>query len=146
MGEKERYIWIDRETTFDSDKLYDKMTGIKYDPVYATDLLNQQDKLIKELEKQLKNAIIPRFKIDQKCYMIPTKYNGLKEIKDYTLLSISLSDIGIRYDLSVNKKESGVEPLYCASEDMFGISIFATKEEAQAKLKELQGVNYESNK
>lgn len=127
---------------YDNDILNKSIT----DEQQLGELLNQQDQRIAELEEQLKNAIVPRFKIGQKCYMIPTKYNGLKEIKDYTLLSISSSDIGIRYDLSVNKKESGVEPLYCASEDMFGISIFATKEEAQAKLKELQGVNYESNK
>lgn len=126
---------------YDNDILNKSIT----DEQQLGELLNQQDARIKELEEQLKNAIVPKFKIGQECYMIPTKYNGLKEIKDYSILSISLSDIGIRYDLSVNKKESGVEPLYCASKDMFGISIFATKAEAQAKLKELKGVNYESN-
>ena len=75
MEEKERYMWIDRETTFDSDKLYDKTTGIKYDPVYATDLLNYQDKRIKELEKTnkvlsnelTKNSILNQDYIETCC-------------------------------------------------------------------------------
>ena len=70
--------------------------------------------------------------------MIPTEFNRLKGIKDYELLSISLSSIGLRYDLSLNKKEKGVEPFYCASEDMFGQSIFSTLEEAEKKLQELR--------
>lgn len=89
--------------------------------------------------ERLKGAIIPRYKIGTKLYMIPTEFNRLKGIKDYELLSISLSSIGLRYDLSLNKKEKGVEPFYCASEDMFGQSIFSTLEEAEKKLQELRG-------
>lgn len=106
----------------------------------------KKDKIIEDLQLQLdqaneklKGAIIPRHKIGTKLYMIPTEFNRLKGIKDYELLSISLSSIGLRYDLSLNKKEKGVEPFYCASEDMFGQSIFSTLEEAQAKLQELRG-------
>ena len=104
------------------------------------------DKTIANLQSQLdqanerlKGAIIPRYKIGTKLYMIPTEFNRLKGIKDYELLSISLSSIGLRYDLSLNKKEKGVEPFYCASEDMFGQSIFSTLEEAEKKLQELRG-------
>lgn len=56
MEEKERYVWVDRETTFYSDKLYDRTTGEKYHPVYATDLLNYQDREIKRLTKMLYTA------------------------------------------------------------------------------------------
>lgn len=103
------------------------------------------DKTIADLQSQLdqanerlKGAIIPRYAIGTKLYMIPTEFNRLKGIKDYELLSISLSSIGLRYDLSLNKKEKGVEPFYCASEDMFGQSIFSTLEEAEKKLQELR--------
>lgn len=108
-------------------------------------MLDNKDKKIADLQLQLdqanerlKGAIIPRYAIGTKLYMIPTEFNRLKGIKDYELLSISLSSIGLRYDLSLNKKEKGVEPFYCASEDMFGQSIFSTLEEAEKKLQELR--------
>ena len=93
MEEKERYMWIDRETTFDSDKLYDKTTGIKYDPVYATDLLNYQDKRIKELEKTnkvlsnelTKNSILKQDYIETCCgipiFEIPKIKEENKQLK-----------------------------------------------------------------
>ena len=111
--------------------------------IKVIDTLNQQQERIEELEKKLaelkEKAIVPRFRIGTKLYMIPTEFNRLKGIKDYELLSISLSSIGLRYDLSLNKKEKGVELFYCASEDMFGQSIFSTLEEAEKKLQELRG-------
>lgn len=85
------------------------------------------------------NAIVTKFQIGQTLYMIPTQFNGLTKIKDYKLISINLSDIGIRYNMAVNRKESGIEPFFCASEDMFGESVFATKEEAEKKLAEIGG-------
>ncbi len=101
--------------------------------------LNQQEKIIEELAELKQKAIVPKFNIGTILYMIPTRFNGLTKIKDYKLLSIGLSDIGVRYDMAVNKKESGIEPFYCASEDMFGESIFATREEAVQKLAKLKG-------
>lgn len=95
-----------------------------------------------QANERLKDAIIPRYAIGAKLYMIPTEFNRLKGIKDYELLSISLSPIGLRYDLSLNKKEKGVEQFYCASEDMFGQSIFPTLEEAEKKLQELRGGDF----
>ena len=114
-------------------------------PTYieALEMLEDKDQRIAELEQELaelkEKAIVPRYEIGTKLYMIPTEFNRLKGIKDYELLSISLSSIGLRYDLCLNKKEKGIEQFYCASEDMFGQSIFATLEEAQAKLKEMKG-------
>ena len=93
----------------------------------------------KELAELKQKAIVPKFNIGAILYMIPTRFNGLTKIKYYKLLSIGLSDIGVRYDMAVNKKESGIEPFYCASEDMFGKSIFATQEEAEQKLAEIKG-------
>ena len=96
---------------------------------------NKIAKLEQELAEFKQKAILPKFQIGQTLYIIPTRFNRLTKIKDYELLSINLSDIGIRYNMVINKKESGVEPFYCASEEMFGKSIFATKEEAESELK-----------
>lgn len=104
--------------------------------------LNYKNK-IADLEHELaelkQKAIVPKFQIGQTLYMIPTQFNGLIKIKEYGLLSIDLSDIGIRYHLVCKEKERGIEPFYCASEVMFGHSIFTTKEEAEQKLAEIGG-------
>lgn len=118
--------------TLSKDQVIDLCLQFMFDAEISEQQLDQAN-------ERLKGAIIPRYKIGTKLYMIPTEFNRLKGIKDYELLSISLSSIGLRYDLSLNKKEKGVEPFYCASEDMFGQSIFSTLEEAQAKLQELRG-------
>lgn len=120
------------------DKNYNKESAYKDLEKIADFIIDLQSQL-DQANERLKGAIIPRYAIGTKLYMIPTEFNRLKGIKDYELLSISLSSIGLRYDLSLNKKEKGVEPFYCASEDMFGQSIFSTLEEAQAKLQELRG-------
>ena len=103
----------------------------------------EYEKQIAELKQELaelkEKAIVPRFRIGQTLFMIPTLFNSLKHITEYELLRLTLSDIGIRYELSIKNKEKGIEPYYCASEDMFDISIFTTEQEAQAKLKEMQG-------
>ena len=76
-----------------------------------------------------------KFELGQRLFMIPTISNRLKHIVEYELLSIELMGIGLRYHLSIIKKESGVESFYLASEEMFGQSIFATREKAETKLK-----------
>lgn len=96
-------------------------------------LANDNYALEQELAELKQKAIVPKFQIGQTLYMIPTQFNGLTKIKEYNLLSVGLSDIGIRYDIALKEKERGIEPYYCASEDMFGKSIFATLEEAEAK-------------
>lgn len=92
-----------------------------------------------ELVEIKQKAIVPKFLLGTKLYMIPTVFNGLTKIKDYELLGIDLSSIGVRYDMSVNKKERGISSIYSASEDMFGESIFATLEEAEQKFAEIKG-------
>lgn len=89
----------------------------------------------------LKNAIIPPngFKLYQTVYMIPTEFNRLKKITAYSILDFSLCGIGERANLSIIKKERGVEPFYCASFDMFNTTIFATKEQAAAQQEKIRG-------
>ena len=88
----------------------------------VTKILNQQDQRIAELEEQLKNAIVLNLKVGQEVYVIENK-NIFKDI----LEEIEITEDGI---------------LFYVEEGIYGLEeneIFATKEEAQAKLKELQG-------
>ena len=103
------------------------------------DLCLERNDIFEENQQLKQKAIVPKFQIGQTLYMIPTQFNGLIKIKEYGLLSIDLSDIGIRYHLVCKEKERGIEPFYCASESMFGHSIFTTKEEAKQKLTEIKG-------
>lgn len=99
-------------------------------------------KRITELEKQLKNAIVPKLKIGQKVFMIPTQFNGLQTIVEYLVFTYELSSLGIRIGLSIKEKQKGVESIYSATEEMIGSSIFISKEEAEIKLKEIYGGDY----
>ena len=83
------------------------------------------DRLLKEqiesLKEQLANAIIPKFKIGQKVWFI---YG--KSIRSFTILKI---DIEIRNCVLITYSDRG----WCQFEE----NCFATKAEAEAKLKEM---------
>ena len=93
-------------------------------------LLNKQDQRIAELEEQLKNAIVPKFKIGQEVWWVDTRVNSFNEqryrIESYLIDSIVITKEQFRY--------YGDDGLWLGDNELF-----ATKEEAQAKLKELQG-------
>ena len=90
-----------------------------------------KDQRIAELEEQLKNAIVPKFKVGQEVFVIEgknTRNSVIDEIywtsckncfEYYTRLIYGVNDV--QYE-TIDENE-----------------IFATKEEALAKLKELQG-------
>ena len=106
---------------------------LRYEPSKKTlisedlhlDWLNQQDHRIAELEEQLKNAIVPKFKVGQMVYSpldLQDIYKGQIDVFDYYAQKYWVffgDDIGCEW--------------CCESE------LFKTKKEAQAKLKELQG-------
>lgn len=80
---------------------------------------------IAELEEQLKNAIMPKFKIGQEVWFV----NDDKQIYSGAVLSIQKCDWykQLVYTIGFNGRYIGEEYL------------FTTKEEAQAKLRELKG-------
>ncbi len=94
MEEKRRYVWVDRETTFDSDKLYDRTNGKKYDPVYAIDLLNQQDGRIKELENEL--LATERIRLENLYEGCRCVERDSKRIKELEQENLSLQEQSIR--------------------------------------------------
>lgn len=110
----------------------DSKTGIiyigsnYYDMKYMTNLLNQQQQLIAGLEEQLKNAIIPKFKIGQEVYAI----NVLR--KD-CVDGFIINEIGYCANYGIYYKTNEGINLY-----EYYYAIFATYEEAQAKLEEMK--------
>ena len=97
------------------------------------DLLNQQSQRILELEEQLKNAVVSKFNFGSLvCYIskktgIVIDNNTIDKIKVVGVKERIFSKIKIQYKLSY-------ETRYFDEEELF-----ATKEEAQARLEELKG-------
>lgn len=87
-------------------------------------ILNDQQQRIAELEEQLKNAIVPKFKVGQEVYVIcdPNRIVSGWKIADYEYYKQQY----------IIENKDGIDWIH---KDR----IFATKEEAEAKLRELQG-------
>ena len=98
--------------------------------------IQEKNKRIAELEEQLRNAIVPKFKIGQEVWFIYDENDDF----DYTILNKKV----MAYTYS---SYDGDYFEYAMSDDgtqytiWYGYirHVFATKEEAEAKLKELQG-------
>ena len=128
MEGKERYKLESHSGTFcdfhdtETDKWYTRKDLV-------TDLLNQQDKRIKELEGQLKNAI--RFKTPQVERFAVVQYIHWEK-KPYKIVNC--------FDVY---KDENMKTRYCfygvPSTNFKAIEICDTKAEALAKLRELQG-------
>ena len=88
--------------------------------------LNQQDQRISELEEQLKNAIVPKFKVGQEVFVI---IQGV--VRTTAINSFSFFE---GYEVSYYCKYVDGERMYLELDES---ELFATKEEAEAKLKEL---------
>ena len=123
---KERFEWRYNEKVLKHymvDNLNNQQLG--YEDI--VNLLNQQGRRIAELEEQLKNAIVPKFKYHQVVYAPFSStdyYEGIIDVFDYyqkRYLVFFGDDVG--------------------NEWCYESEIFATKEEALAKLEELQGEN-----
>jgi hypothetical protein len=108
-----------------SNGIYDYVDDVK-------ERLAEKDKRISELEEQLKNAIVPKFKIGQTVYTFNKNTECVYE------LCIKI----IRIEINEISKFNSLVYLAERLEDgnffgYFEVELFATKEEAQAKLKEL---------
>lgn len=105
-----------------SNGIYDYVDDVK-------ERLAEQDQRISELEEQLKNAIVPKFKQYQQVFYINngsifSKWSYECECQDGIIIS--------RYFLSKNEIVYHKKP-----KDL----VFSTKAEAEAKLQELKGEN-----
>lgn len=93
----------------------------------VVEIANQR---IAELEEQLANSIRPKFKIGQEVYIIIQEVVRMTSINSFRFFEGN--------ELSYYCKYVDGERMYLELDES---EIFATKEEAQAKLKELQGEN-----
>ena len=97
--------------------------------------LNEQAERIAELEEQLENAIVPKFKIGQEVWTIRHNnsiyHTRIDEIKVVNIQG--KNEIFYYYD----------QPGSYAHCEVIEEDVYATKEEALAKLEELKGNNYE---
>ena len=109
----------------------DNKTNKELTALEVEEILHKQENRIAELEEQLKKAIVPKFKIGQKSYYIFDDVVGffkpekVCEVRDVLILGIQLYEQGTQYQTTYG----------LFNED----TLFATKEEAQAKLEELKG-------
>lgn len=118
MEEKERYELIGYCSYRDTE------TGVVGDNF--VELLNQQDKEIKELEHRLSNCIEPKFKVGDKCW-----YYHIGRNKIYS---------GVVEDIQWRPVNGMYYRIPNLQRDYFWIrddELFATEEEAKAKLEEL---------
>lgn len=131
---KERWIEIE-----DTINLIDEHIEIRNcSAKYICNKLNEQEHRIAELEEQLKNAIVPKFKVGQDIFV----YDCSCQLRT-----------GKIFEIQTNQMEVRREPLIEYMVDFYGAYsdddqesdyfeekyLFATKEEAQSKLKELRG-------
>ena len=97
-------------------------------------LCNQQDQRIAELEEQLENAIVPKFKVGQEIWEItPLMSWKIKRI-EWHKFNGGNGDVVVEiYRLG----HDGTDDYNCCIMPVDNDRFFTTKEEAQAKLEEL---------
>ena len=118
----------------DADSLYEFAEGIYEDR-----------QRIAELEEQLKNAIVPKFRTYQSIFYITQFYTSTKGNPEYDIISdkyyVAENEneiiLGWHYANEFNQRK-----YYYVRKDW----VFATKKEAEAKLEELRMLRKGSNK
>lgn len=88
-------------------------------------------KYIAELEEQLKNAIVPKFKVGQEVY-----YYHIGRNKIYSGYVEDIQWFATRNEIHYRISQLQRDYFWIREDE-----VFATKEEAQAKLEELKGEN-----
>ena len=135
MGKEERFNYYinkkdDRDWFIDDRVNEEEITTFKG----VVEVLNQQAERIAELEEQLKNAIVPKFKVGQTVYTFNKNTERVYELY-IKIIRIERNEI-VNFNSLVYLAERLEDTLFYG---YFEEELFATKEEAQAKLKELQG-------
>lgn len=104
--------------------------------------LNEFVERIAELEEQLKNAIVPKFKIGQEVFVINKNYFYIRDYEVECHKIVGIEDKLDRknkyvrwYTLTFKNAYTG----YVARYKYLEKDVFTSKEEALEKLKELQG-------
>ena len=118
--------WVDNKTN-------KELTALEIE-----EILHKQEKRIAELEEQLKNAIVPKFRTYQSIFYITQFYTSTKGNPEYDIISdkyyVAENEneiiLGWNYVKDFNQRK-----YYYVRKDW----VFATKEEAEQKLAEING-------
>ena len=98
-------------------------------------MINENVIAFDKLEKELANAIVPKFKIEDRCWAIRNATNIYKEPKQVLIKEIKITKNCVKYyaknGCCTNRTDKTTMHLQS--------QLFATKEEALAKLEELRG-------
>ena len=122
----ERYVIKDR-WIFDT-KLNKNIHSIDcYEEKNVLDIMNSQNERIAELEEQLANSIRPKFNRQEHIYCV-----AFGEIREFVVVAYLDNNITLCEDTTTSKLE------WCDNK-----FLVLTKEEAEAKLKELEEQNVE---
>ena len=119
---------------------YDPYNEIRCDRFALEKLVNEseeKDQRIAELEEQLKNAIVPKFKTYQQVYTISKFYTSTNGTPEYEIFSSYYYVAENENEIIVGwnyKKDFNQRKYYYIRKDW----VFATKEEAKAKLRSLK--------
>lgn len=102
-------------------------------------VIEKQQKRIAELEQELaglkENAIVPRFRIGQEVFVVDNECQITQGSVDVILTGQDVFEKWCKYSIDLGLEyEDDIRFVYKDEEE-----IFATKEEAQDKLKEIQG-------
>jgi hypothetical protein len=107
----------------DIDKIIDEIGAADSLYEFAESIYEDRQR-IKELEEQLKNAIVPKFKIGQEVYLADIYFDKVYGLK---ISSISISKFKDKHFNNISYDGHLEE------------SLFASKEEAEKRFKELKG-------
>lgn len=127
-----KHYEVRRITSAYSLNWFDNNTNKRLKAVEIEEIINKQAQQIAELEEQLKNAIVPKFKIGQECWGIVPKTFWNKE--SYTIHFKVKAYIPDNNGI-VLMLEDSITNLHYSYE----WQVFANKEDALKKLEELQG-------
>ena len=105
----------------------------------ATVRLNELNDKVKELEQELaelkEKAIVPKFKIGQDIFFIDNECQIAQGVVDVILIGQDVFEKWCKYSIDLGVEYEDDIRFIDKNEE----EIFATKEEAQEKLKEIQG-------
>ena len=102
---------------------------------YTEQYVNKLNQRIAELEKQLKNAIVPKFKVGQEVWFVNEILEVIRNGKINAFEVYKFKERPYEFWYDIDYVEDNTE----ISDEVSDEFMFATKEEAQAKLEELQG-------
>lgn len=126
-----RFEWYSYYTTRVIDTKTNKI-------IKVIDTLNQQQERIEELEKKLaelkEKAIVPRFKVGQEIWFV-----GYSSVQNWIINSIELKYIKDELCEIYRLGHCGTDDCSCCIMPFDSDRYFATEQEAQDKLKEMQG-------